>query len=389
MLNYYELLGVSATADPGTLKAAYRQRIRALHPDRFTDNPAGLVMAGQMAVLLNTAWETLGQPDSRAVYDADLRRGAVSSGSSGAPASPAPRTPGHSTAGSGAPGNGSATRGPAGPSAPRSGSTSTGPAPRTAQDLLVSALAAAQDTALREHRTPHTRGEVAELAAPLLSSARRHQQRALGTREPAAAPLSVAVATDAAGLAIAAAYRDVLSDTRHLRGDQRDLTRTLAAAALDALGSSVELTAASWLEQTSEPRVPAQPRWLRAQLIRVLGCVTAAVGAAAAGVEGGWWKLQQQLTFLPRHGTHTGSGSAMLFAILVCAVGVAGCWFGARQLRRGGAPVPAQPVQLLHLDDVDRLRFAAGRSFGMLPESPPTSGPTAPPAPASRPRRFR
>jgi hypothetical protein len=79
----YERLGVAPGADLASLRAAYHQRARELHPDVVgsTGPDAQLRMA-----LVNEAWAVLSDPGSRASYDLTLR----------------PPAPGHSSGGRGA-----------------------------------------------------------------------------------------------------------------------------------------------------------------------------------------------------------------------------------------------------------------------------------------------
>lgn len=64
--NFYELLGVTRTASEDEIRSAYRQRAKQAHPDRA----GGSVR--QMA-RLNEAYETLGDAEKRARYDAAQR----------------------------------------------------------------------------------------------------------------------------------------------------------------------------------------------------------------------------------------------------------------------------------------------------------------------------
>jgi curved DNA-binding protein len=59
--NYYETLGVAKTATPEELKAAFRKLAKSHHPDLGGD-----VTKFQQ---INEAYETLGDPDKRALYD--------------------------------------------------------------------------------------------------------------------------------------------------------------------------------------------------------------------------------------------------------------------------------------------------------------------------------
>jgi curved DNA-binding protein CbpA len=64
-VTHYELLGVAPDATTADIRAAYRHRARALHPDRRrgTDRAMSAV---------NEAWHTLSDPQRRASYDASL-----------------------------------------------------------------------------------------------------------------------------------------------------------------------------------------------------------------------------------------------------------------------------------------------------------------------------
>ena len=66
MSNLYGVLGVSSKADAAVLKAAYRRLAKASHPDLN----AGDARAEQRFKEISVAYETLGDPEARATYDA-------------------------------------------------------------------------------------------------------------------------------------------------------------------------------------------------------------------------------------------------------------------------------------------------------------------------------
>lgn len=330
MLSWYDLLGVEGDADEADIRNAYRRRVRALHPDRFAGDPAGSAMAGQMTVLLNTAWATLGSAAARARYDAELR---------------SPAGPTAATARAGA----RPTAHPAGPDRgrpaptdrppPARGATSTGAGPTgrgatstgragTREDLLARAFSDAEDRVLRVERV-YTRPELAALTVAVRTAARPYLERFRVVLEKAAASAETAAGhpdrtaraglpARAAAMAVAAGWRDVAEDDHRLRVEQRRVTRALVSAAMDSLGvggvgvdTDADADGTSWVEYRTAP--------------------TGAPGQPAAR-----WRL------------------------------------GRRE------PPPAPPAEpVLHLDDVDRVRFAAGRHLARLPETPPHRQPAA------------
>ena len=66
MSNLYGVLGVSSKADSAALKAAYRRLAKASHPDLN----AGDVLAEERFKTISLAYETLGDAEARATYDA-------------------------------------------------------------------------------------------------------------------------------------------------------------------------------------------------------------------------------------------------------------------------------------------------------------------------------
>jgi DnaJ-class molecular chaperone len=66
MSNLYGVLGVSSRADAVAVKAAYRRLAKASHPDLNADD----ARAEQRFKEISLAYETLGDPEARASYDA-------------------------------------------------------------------------------------------------------------------------------------------------------------------------------------------------------------------------------------------------------------------------------------------------------------------------------
>lgn len=96
MGTHYEALGVSATADTPTIRAAYLAKARVHHPDRNLDAaPAAGARAARSMREANAAWAVLGDPNARRDYDSSLaaaRRVAAARAAS-RPAAPAPTQP--------------------------------------------------------------------------------------------------------------------------------------------------------------------------------------------------------------------------------------------------------------------------------------------------------
>jgi molecular chaperone DnaJ len=68
--DYYEILGVSSNASEGELKSAYRKRARELHPDRNRNKSEAERKALEVEFQeVGTAYETLSNPEKRALYD--------------------------------------------------------------------------------------------------------------------------------------------------------------------------------------------------------------------------------------------------------------------------------------------------------------------------------
>ncbi len=63
--DYYEVLGVAKGADAASIKKAYRQKAKELHPDRNADNPNAEAQFKEA----NEAYEVLKDGDKKAAYD--------------------------------------------------------------------------------------------------------------------------------------------------------------------------------------------------------------------------------------------------------------------------------------------------------------------------------
>jgi DnaJ-domain-containing protein 1 len=71
--SHYEVLGVPRNAGADTVRQAYLDRARQLHPDRYIDaGPAQRSAAERSMQEVNEAWRVLSDPGRRRRYDAEL-----------------------------------------------------------------------------------------------------------------------------------------------------------------------------------------------------------------------------------------------------------------------------------------------------------------------------
>src|SRR5882724_3824553 len=70
-LDHYELLGADASFDARAIRAAYFERVRVFHPDRFFGKYLGSFESKLLRVFarITEAYDVLRQPESRTAYD--------------------------------------------------------------------------------------------------------------------------------------------------------------------------------------------------------------------------------------------------------------------------------------------------------------------------------
>ncbi|MFZ9292191.1 MAG: J domain-containing protein [Ilumatobacteraceae bacterium] len=90
--SHYDVLGVTPRASRGEVRAAYRRRMRALHPDAGAQAGGSASSSAEIAAVTE-AWHVLGDARRRAAYDAGTPAAAEApAGGAGGPAArPAPR----------------------------------------------------------------------------------------------------------------------------------------------------------------------------------------------------------------------------------------------------------------------------------------------------------
>jgi curved DNA-binding protein CbpA len=92
----YEILEIARQATTGEIKAAYYQLAKKYHPDRYRQSEHEQIR-GRLETLfarITQAYETLGEPSSRAAYDSKLRSGNLGrTNQSLPPTNPLPSTP--------------------------------------------------------------------------------------------------------------------------------------------------------------------------------------------------------------------------------------------------------------------------------------------------------
>ena len=73
-MTHYEVLGVERTATAEQIRRAYYDAARRHHPDKHIGSPADVLAEARLAMAsVNAAWEVLGDPARRRVYDDSLR----------------------------------------------------------------------------------------------------------------------------------------------------------------------------------------------------------------------------------------------------------------------------------------------------------------------------
>jgi curved DNA-binding protein CbpA len=89
--NYYEILGIYATASEAEIKAAFHKFALRFHPDRLVEEGEEVVAAGAELFKRGVeAYNILVKAELRARYDAELRKGRLRMDVDARPSEPAP-----------------------------------------------------------------------------------------------------------------------------------------------------------------------------------------------------------------------------------------------------------------------------------------------------------
>jgi len=92
-VTHYDTLGVPPTATAKQIAAAYKRKARLVHPDRHHGADARVMAEAERAMrAVNEAWEVLGDPVHRRVYDESLRPARPTPPATAPPASAPPAT---------------------------------------------------------------------------------------------------------------------------------------------------------------------------------------------------------------------------------------------------------------------------------------------------------
>jgi curved DNA-binding protein CbpA len=92
--DYYDILGIAVEADQAEIRRAFRERVRACHPDRVANLDVDLrQLAEEKMVQLNEAYAVLRNPARRAAYDDRRLRAHPSSSTLPTPSAPAASPP--------------------------------------------------------------------------------------------------------------------------------------------------------------------------------------------------------------------------------------------------------------------------------------------------------
>ncbi len=73
-MTHYDTLGVPPNASASQIAAAYKRKARLVHPDRHQGADAAVIAQAERSMrAINEAWEVLGDPARRHVYDESMR----------------------------------------------------------------------------------------------------------------------------------------------------------------------------------------------------------------------------------------------------------------------------------------------------------------------------